>query len=106
MEDERDDSNSPLDDLPPCAYGDKCYRKNPEHFLLYSHPPTLARADTWPPATPSSAPPPSQPQVFSSPPLTSTPFINLAGDDDTPQTQSKKRKIEPNGKGKLHLHKR
>ena len=25
--------------LPPCQYGNSCYRKNPMHFLQYSHPP-------------------------------------------------------------------
>ena len=24
--------------LPPCPYGAACYRKNPKHFLEYSHP--------------------------------------------------------------------
>ena len=24
---------------PPCKYGAKCYRKNPEHFKEHSHPP-------------------------------------------------------------------
>jgi len=22
---------------PQCKYGDKCYRKNPQHFIEYSH---------------------------------------------------------------------
>ena len=26
---------------PPCKYGASCYRKNPEHFEQYSHPPVL-----------------------------------------------------------------
>jgi len=25
-------------DLPPCQFGKKCYRKNPDHFKQYSHP--------------------------------------------------------------------
>lgn len=23
---------------PPCKYGEKCYRRNPDHFQEYSHP--------------------------------------------------------------------
>lgn len=30
--------------LPPCQYGDKCARKNPQHFKEYSHPPSLKAA--------------------------------------------------------------
>lgn len=26
------------DQLPECPYGARCYRKNPQHFLEYSHP--------------------------------------------------------------------
>lgn len=25
-------------DLPVCQFGDRCYRKNPEHFRTYAHP--------------------------------------------------------------------
>ena len=27
-----------VEDLPPCKYSSECYRKNPVHFLEYSHP--------------------------------------------------------------------
>eukprot|EP00026_Physarum_polycephalum_P002880 Phypoly_transcript_02889.p1 GENE.Phypoly_transcript_02889~~Phypoly_transcript_02889.p1 ORF type:complete len:819 (+),score=132.52 Phypoly_transcript_02889:146-2602(+) len=98
---QEEEDNPPLDDIPLCPYAEKCYRKNPEHFLLYRHPPGLSRSDTWPP-NPSPAPQPPINRTYSavsapsSSNFSSTPFIDLA--DDSTQTISKKRKLEPNGK--------
>lgn len=33
---EPDDSH-----LPPCQYGATCYRRNPDHFVQFSHPPSM-----------------------------------------------------------------
>ena len=42
---------------PPCRYGIKCYRKNPEHFKKYSHPPGVMRRNQLPPPPPPPPPP-------------------------------------------------
>lgn len=124
-EDDKDDIfndyNDTLDDIPPCVYGDKCYRKNPEHFKLFSHPRSsssssslsLTRSDTWP-ATP--LPPSSSSSSFSSS-FSSAPVLKVPNsapasfhpsalaDHETEQQAHKKRKIEQKSKSKLYLNK-
>ena len=43
---------------PPCPYGANCYRKNPEHFKEYSHPPGVMERNL------SSPPPPPPPAGY------------------------------------------
>ncbi|EGG13739.1 hypothetical protein DFA_11500 [Cavenderia fasciculata] len=59
-----------MSDLPECEYGKKCFRKNPQHFLEYSHPwknePTSSSSSDTPAnstktsTTPTSSPASSQ----------------------------------------------
>lgn len=34
----KDTKKTKADDIPECPYGARCYRKNPQHLLEYSHP--------------------------------------------------------------------
>lgn len=90
--------------LGPCSYGDKCYRKNPEHFKLYSHPRTISRSDTWPSTPPSTSyasslssfalkVPNSAPASLHTSSSSSIPYVDLA-DDTEVEHANKKRKIE------------
>jgi NEDD4-binding protein 2 len=46
---------------PACAYGINCYRKNPQHFLTYSHPAELQRSAAVNAQDSSSPPAPAPP---------------------------------------------
>lgn len=55
------------DSRPPCPYGEECYRKNPEHFAKYRHPPGVMERNQQAPSPPRARGYPSHPPSPSPP---------------------------------------